>query len=71
MALEIESHPLSEISRNHAGACWSFRGKSGTFGVVLSAPNVLLSHIVIQYHPSNSSELPTELLSRAPRKVIV
>ena len=72
MALDIESYPLSEISRNPEGAYWSFRGNSGTFGVVLSAPNVLPSHIVIQHQlPSNFSELPSELLPRAPRQVIV
>lgn len=63
----VESNPLSEISRNPAGACWSFRGNSGTFGVVLNAPNVLPSHVVIQHQPSNS----TALLSRAPRQVVV
>ncbi|KAF8258161.1 hypothetical protein EI94DRAFT_1708240 [Lactarius quietus] len=60
----IEPNPLSEVTRN---ACWSFRGNSGTFGVALSTPNVLPSHVVIQHHPSIS----TAHLSRAPRQVIV
>ncbi|KAH8976749.1 hypothetical protein EDB86DRAFT_2769481, partial [Lactarius hatsudake] len=63
----IESSPLSEVSKNPAGTCWSFRGNSGTLGLVLSAPNVLPSHIILQHQLSNS----TAFLSRAPRQVIV
>ena len=65
--LTTPGNPLSEISRDPPGTCWSFRGNSGTFGVVLNAPNVLPSHVVIQHQRFNS----TMLLSRAPREVIV
>ena len=65
----IESNPLSVFSMNPTGACWSFRSNSGTFGIVLSAPNVLPSHMVIQHLSSNSTRLLD--LSRAPHEVIV
>ncbi|KAF8269183.1 hypothetical protein EI94DRAFT_1699675 [Lactarius quietus] len=63
----IKSNPLSDISRNPAGACWSFRGNSGTFGIVLSSLNVIPSDVVIQRQLFNS----TAFSSRAPHQVIV
>jgi Sad1 / UNC-like C-terminal len=53
------------MTNNVAGACWSFRGHAGSLGVVLDAPNVTPSQIVMVHWPSNS----TDSLSCAPRKV--
>ncbi|KAH9019516.1 hypothetical protein EDB85DRAFT_1817267, partial [Lactarius pseudohatsudake] len=61
------SVPPSTVLSNTAGACWSFRGNSGTFGIALDTPNVVPSHVVIHHRPFNS----TTALSRAPRQVTV
>jgi hypothetical protein len=58
--------PSSVLSDTN-GACWSFQGNSGTFGVTFDVPNVLPSNVVIHHRRSNS----TASLSRAPRQVIV
>jgi Sad1 / UNC-like C-terminal len=57
----------STVLGNSTGACWSFRGNVGTFGLVLDAANVMPSHVVIHHWLFNS----TTSLSRAPRQVIV
>ena len=63
----IDSVPPSAVLSNPTGACWSFHGNSGTFGVAFNAPNVMPSYIVIDHWPSNS----TASLSHAPRQVII
>lgn len=63
----INSVPPSTVLSNTGGACWSFRGTSGTFGIALDTPMVVLSHIAIRHWPSNS----TSTLSLAPRQVNV
>ncbi|KAH9011830.1 hypothetical protein EDB85DRAFT_1878171 [Lactarius pseudohatsudake] len=65
--LGVDSVPPSTVLGSRTGACWSFRGNSGTFGVAFDVPNVMPSHVVIHHRPSNS----TDCLSRAPRQVIV
>ena len=49
------------------GACWSFHGNAGTFGIVLDTVNVIPSHIVLSHQLFNS----TTSLSCAPRQVTV
>ena len=63
----FDSVPSSAVLNSTAGACWSFREHSGTFGVTFDAPNVMPSHVVIHHWPSNS----TASLSRAPHHIIV
>ncbi len=65
--LGFESTPPSTVLGNSAGACWLFRGTTGTFGVVLDTANVMPSHIVLHHRLFNS----TTSLSRAPRQVTV
>jgi len=65
--LGIGSVPPSTALGDVAGACWSFRGHAGTFGVALDRPNVMPSQIVIWHRLLNS----TTSLSHAPRQVTV
>jgi hypothetical protein len=63
----LESVLPSTVLDNSVGACWSFRGNAGTFGVVLDTASVVPSHIIIQHRHFNS----TMSLSCAPRQVTV
>jgi hypothetical protein len=65
--LGIGSAPPSTVLGDVAGACWSFHGHAGTFGVVLDRPNVMPSQIVIWHRLFNS----TTSLSHAPRQITV
>jgi hypothetical protein len=62
----IDSVPPSAVLSNATGACWSFHGNSGTFGIALDTPKVIPSHVAI-HHRLNS----TTSLSRAHRQIIV
>ncbi|KAI0291446.1 hypothetical protein BC826DRAFT_1022993 [Russula brevipes] len=63
----LASVPPSTALGDSAGTCWSFHGNAGTFGVVLDAPNLMPSHVVIRHWPSNL----TASLSCAPRQITV
>ena len=65
--LGFEATPPSAVLGDSTGACWSFSGTAGTFGVALDTANVVPSHIAINHRPSNC----TTSLSRAPRQVTV
>lgn len=62
--------PPSAVLNSTTGACWSFRGTSGTFGVTFDVPSVMPSHVVIHHRPCNSMEF-TDSRACAPHKVIV
>ena len=65
--LGLEATPPSTVLGDSTGACWSFRGTAGTFGVVLDTPNVIPSHVSLHHRLLNS----TTSLSCAPRQVTV
>lgn len=67
----IDSVPPSVVLSNTARACWSFRGNSGTFGIVLDTPNVIPSHVAIHHWPPDSTTKWTTFLSRAPHEITV
>lgn len=62
----IDSVPPSAVLSYGTRTCWSFRGKSGTFGIALDTPNVIPTHVGI-HHWLNS----TTQFSRAPRDITV